>query len=162
MARRADSWKMEEDLLVKDTVIQHIKEGKKLKDAFKLLTELLETRTESAIKFRWHKILSHQYHDEVKKAKEIKKTIPPIKSITTKGNKSSDSLALKTNQPIINLDPKTYQQLQSYVDYLVKEKYKHIIKENEKLKEKVALLRDELNSYKEIRSLIQEFNKIVI
>ena len=66
-----DAWSHEEDLLLKDTVINYIASGQTQLQAFDLVATELH-RTPAACGFRWNKELRGRYQVEISEAKTIR------------------------------------------------------------------------------------------
>ena len=66
---RQDAWKQEEDTLLAETVINHIRAGNTQLSAFKEVGEKL-SRTSSACGFRWNSKIRKIYEKEVSQAKQ--------------------------------------------------------------------------------------------
>lgn len=69
---RQDAWTEEEDLLLAETVLQYIKNGKTQLEAFKSVADKL-TRTSAACGFRWNATIRKQYVAGIQEAKEERK-----------------------------------------------------------------------------------------
>lgn len=66
---RQDAWTNEEDVILQQIVLSHIKTGYTQMSAFALASEKLN-RTPAACGFRWNAFLRKQLSDEVKQAKK--------------------------------------------------------------------------------------------
>lgn len=71
-ATRQDAWTKDEDIILADTVIHYIKEGKTQLEAFRDVAEQL-SRTFSACGFRWNATLRKSYQSGIQHAKEERK-----------------------------------------------------------------------------------------
>ncbi|ARI77583.1 RsfA family transcriptional regulator [Halobacillus mangrovi] len=71
-APRQDAWKEEEDLLLAQTVLKYIQEGKTQLEAFQEVAEKLR-RTPAACGFRWNATVRKEYHEEIQQAKQNRK-----------------------------------------------------------------------------------------
>ncbi|HET7522423.1 MAG TPA: RsfA family transcriptional regulator [Bacillales bacterium] len=69
---RQDAWSKENDLLLADTVLRHIREGSTQLRAFEEVGDKLN-RTAAACGFRWNAILRDQYHQAIEIAKKQRK-----------------------------------------------------------------------------------------
>ena len=97
---RQDAWSHEEDLLLKDTVINYIASGQTQLQAFDLVATELH-RTPAACGFRWNKELRGRYQAEISEAKTIRHTTLKKRrqnqtgvtsNTTTDGSKEIDTL----------------------------------------------------------------------
>ncbi|MCR8641509.1 RsfA family transcriptional regulator [Paenibacillus sp. N1-5-1-14] len=68
---RRNSWSDDNDLLLAETVLRHVKTGSTQMKAFEEVASKLE-RTTAACAFRWNSTVRKQYEQAVKDAKEIK------------------------------------------------------------------------------------------
>lgn len=93
MKVRQDAWSEENDLLLAETVLRHVREGSTQLNAFEEVGDLLN-RTSAACGFRWNAVVRTQYEKALSLAKKQrkqrsrtveKKTLyaPPAKSTAT-------------------------------------------------------------------------------
>jgi RsfA family transcription factor len=71
-AMRQDAWTDDEDIILAETVLQHIREGKTQLEAFGVVAKQL-TRTPAACGFRWNAAIRKQYKDQISIVKEMRK-----------------------------------------------------------------------------------------
>lgn len=69
---RQDAWTKDEDILLAETVLRYIQNGKTQLEAFKEVAERL-SRTSAACGFRWNATIRKQYQEAIQKAKEERK-----------------------------------------------------------------------------------------
>ncbi|MDC3412820.1 RsfA family transcriptional regulator [Aquibacillus sp. 3ASR75-11] len=69
---RQDAWTEDEDILLAETVLRHIREGKTQLEAFKEVAKKL-SRTSAACGFRWNATIRKQYQKAVQLAKQERK-----------------------------------------------------------------------------------------
>src|SRR5690625_1502385 len=69
---RQDGWSKDDDILLAEIVLSHIRNGKTQLDAFKLAGEKL-SRTPAACGFRWNATIRQQYEDAIYLAKNARK-----------------------------------------------------------------------------------------
>ncbi|MBU8565109.1 RsfA family transcriptional regulator [Virgibacillus pantothenticus] len=144
---RQDAWTKDEDILLAETVLRYIKEGKTQLEAFKEVAHRL-SRTAAACGFRWNATIRKQYQKEVLKAKEARKNDNINYSWYVSEPCHHDPL-----ETVISLLEKikagneqiTSEHLDDHTEHM-----KHLEKENEELKN--ALLRYE-KAWKEIGDL---------
>ena len=138
---RQDAWTKEEDLLLAETVLQYIKNGKTQLEAFKSVADKL-TRTSAACGFRWNATIRKQYESGIQEAKEERK------------HASNQALRLlkvedSNNSEIIDSAIQLLEQMK--VDSSLIDHKHHIEKELEKLnilKEENKQLKNEIERYK--------------
>lgn len=71
-ATRQDAWSKDEDIILAETVLRYIREGRTQLEAFKEVAKKL-SRTSAACGFRWNATIRKQYQDEILTAKEERK-----------------------------------------------------------------------------------------
>lgn len=71
-ATRQDAWTKDEDIILAETVLRYIREGKTQLEAFKEVAKQL-SRTSAACGFRWNASIRKQYQDAIDFAKEERK-----------------------------------------------------------------------------------------
>jgi RsfA family transcription factor len=71
-ATRQDAWSKDEDIILAETVIRYIREGRTQLEAFKEVANRL-SRTPAACGFRWNATIRKQYQEAIFAAKEDRK-----------------------------------------------------------------------------------------
>ncbi|EOR22139.1 hypothetical protein ABW02_23085 [Niallia circulans] len=82
MSTRQNGWTKDEDLLLAETVIQFIKDGRTQLQAFEEVGKQL-TRTSAACGFRWNSAVRKQHESAIKTAKEHRKQLKKGVNIET-------------------------------------------------------------------------------
>ncbi|MGD6816482.1 RsfA family transcriptional regulator [Metabacillus sp. 84] len=72
MKQRQDAWSEENDLLLAETVLRHVREGSTQLNAFEEVGDHLN-RTSAACGFRWNAVVRHQYEKALQLAKKQRK-----------------------------------------------------------------------------------------
>ncbi|MFK2825661.1 RsfA family transcriptional regulator [Bacillus sp. B190/17] len=72
MKNRQDAWSEENDLLLAETVLRHVREGSTQLNAFEEVGDQLN-RTSAACGFRWNAVVRHQYEKALALAKKQRK-----------------------------------------------------------------------------------------
>lgn len=72
MKTRQDAWTEENDLLLAETVLRHVREGSTQLNAFEEVGDTLN-RTSAACGFRWNAVVRHQYEKALDLAKKQRK-----------------------------------------------------------------------------------------
>ncbi|MBM7648312.1 prespore-specific regulator [Bacillus ectoiniformans] len=72
MKNRQDAWSEENDLLLAETVLRHVREGSTQLNAFEEVGDQLN-RTSAACGFRWNAVVRHQYEQALSLAKKQRK-----------------------------------------------------------------------------------------
>ncbi|WEZ05351.1 prespore-specific transcription regulator RsfA [Bacillus subtilis] len=70
--QRQDAWSEENDLLLAETVLRHVREGSTQLNAFEEVGDKLN-RTSAACGFRWNAVVRHQYEKALQLAKKQRK-----------------------------------------------------------------------------------------
>jgi prespore-specific regulator len=135
MKVRQDAWSEENDLLLAETVLRHVREGSTQLNAFEEVGDELN-RTSAACGFRWNAVVRQQYEKALQLAKKqrkqrhrmlgkervIKKTLykaPAPTMIDTLERKEEESQAVSnyiegminqghTNEDVLNVDTSAY------------------------------------------------------
>ncbi|MFA1818672.1 RsfA family transcriptional regulator [Virgibacillus oceani] len=71
-ATRQDAWSKDEDIILAETVLRYIREGRTQLEAFKEVAKKL-SRTSAACGFRWNATIRKQYQGAILTAKEDRK-----------------------------------------------------------------------------------------
>ncbi|MGG0178122.1 RsfA family transcriptional regulator [Gottfriedia acidiceleris] len=72
MKLRQDAWTEENDLLLAETVLRHVREGSTQLNAFEEVGDVLE-RTSAACGFRWNAVVRYNYEKALQLAKKFRK-----------------------------------------------------------------------------------------
>ena len=72
MKERQDAWSEEDDLLLAETVLRHVREGSTQLNAFEEVGDKLN-RTSAACGFRWNAVVRHDYEKALALAKKQRK-----------------------------------------------------------------------------------------
>lgn len=72
MKERQDAWTEENDLLLAETVLRHVREGSTQLNAFEEVGDRLN-RTSAACGFRWNAVVRHSYEKDLQLAKKHRK-----------------------------------------------------------------------------------------
>ncbi|WP_453992899.1 RsfA family transcriptional regulator [Bacillus nitroreducens] len=72
MKERQDAWTEENDLLLAETVLKHVREGSTQLNAFEEVGDKLN-RTSAACGFRWNAVVRHDYEKDLQLAKKHRK-----------------------------------------------------------------------------------------
>ncbi|WP_018132659.1 RsfA family transcriptional regulator [Effusibacillus pohliae] len=75
---RSDAWTPEDDNKLAEIVLRHIREGSTQLNAFVEAANLLG-RTPAACGYRWNGVVRRNYSDEIKQAKQEKKSLSTLK-----------------------------------------------------------------------------------
>ncbi len=166
---RQDAWSHEDDLLLAETVLRHIREGSTQLNAFEEVGDKLN-RTSAACGFRWNAEVREKYDNAIDLAKRQRKEKKRANAVKT----------TKTRQPVVPVmqnveeedSPKTMEEpsitMETVIRYLkqVKRDYyasnqsklslEQVQKENAMLKEHVSNLEKKLESTEKQFATVQE------
>ncbi|MBT2692315.1 RsfA family transcriptional regulator [Bacillus sp. ISL-55] len=98
MKTRQDAWTEENDLLLAETVLRHVREGSTQLNAFEEVGDKLD-RTSAACGFRWNAVVRHNYEKALQLAKKQRKQRQRILGKDQGGKKK-----LLYNPPMPSLD----------------------------------------------------------
>lgn len=99
-----DSWTAENDLLLAEIILRHIREGSTQLSAFEEVAKKLN-QTSASCGFRWNAVVRHQYKNAIELAKRQRKTklnqsnLVTVSQVTKRRNSDSD-----TNHYQIHID----------------------------------------------------------
>lgn len=154
---RQDAWSHEDDLLLAETVLRHIREGSTQLLAFDEVGDKLN-RTSAAVGFRWNAIVRNKYEQAIQLAKKQRKE-----------RKRAQAMKPVHSVPIIS----SHQQmkpidLNDVIDYLKKLKDDHfqsselrdskaqLEKDNEQLSEENQSLKQKLKELEQKYTIVQD------
>ncbi|WP_249871002.1 RsfA family transcriptional regulator [Oceanobacillus saliphilus] len=174
---RQDAWSHEDDLLLAETVLRHIREGSTQLNAFDEVGDKLN-RTSAACGFRWNAEVRTKYESAIDLAKRqrkekkramgttLKKTRVPSMTLSSlyeenKTEEADDSSSLVIMEPpAINLDTVIQFLRELKKDYYASNQSKLTLetmeKENSMLQKKVQELEKQLSTTEEQLVSIQE------
>ncbi len=159
---RQDAWSHEDDLLLAETVLRHIREGSTQLMAFEEVGDQLN-RTAAACGFRWNAEVRKNYEKAVdlakRQRKQRKKAMKenPVETKETVEHVSIVNQSENTEKPT-SIDDIIHQleqlrdsatNLQNEKAVEMQENLDQLMEENEKLKEKYAHLEKEYETLKE-------------
>lgn len=167
---RQDAWSKENDLLLADTVLRHIREGGTQLKAFEEVGDKLN-RTAAACGFRWNAIVRDQYHQAIEIAKKQRKERKKMQSRSQRTNagksKTASQPAAKQGSGNITLndciaflqglseDGQSSNELKQENERL-KQETERLQSEKEELRKKIEKLEKDHETVKEdYHSLIQ-------
>lgn len=178
---RQDAWSHEDDLLLAETVLRHIREGSTQLNAFEEVGDKLN-RTSAACGFRWNAEIRKKYINAIdlakRQRKEKKRAIEKAKKV-----KRAPVIAFQQNyEPPATEDtsrnseytapsPITLETVIQFLNQLKKDYYAsnqskvsldQAQKENTLLKEQINKLEKELSETKQELSTIQEDYKVFV
>lgn len=142
---RQDAWSHEEDVLLAETVLRYIQEGKTQLTAFQEVGDQL-SRTAAACGFRWNATLRKQYDEAIQKAKQNRKHIPYIAG-------EAGMAVQDKGQPAIHEVLESLERMQKYYHSLNEQQ------EVQKLLEQNKQLQQTITKYQDFHQTIKEAMK---
>lgn len=166
MKVRQDAWSHEDDVLLAETVLKHIRDGSTQLRAFDEVGDELN-RTSAACGFRWNAVVRNRYMKQIAEAKQERKerkraasfsyypqmrTIWSPQTMVEHSSRSIDhEMSLET--VITYLQSLTQSNLQSTS---LQRENELLAKENQKLQSRTVELERELKKIKQDNSIIEE------
>lgn len=183
MKVRQDAWTEENDLLLAETVLRHVREGSTQLNAFEEVGDRLN-RTSAACGFRWNAVVRHQYEKALELAKKQRKQRqrllgkdqggkkkllyqPPTVTLEDLGMEPTDitpnRTALQQNEAITSNQQLTLDTVITFLQNLNSSNMKVDIyqTENERLKREIADL-EKTNRQLEAKVADLEKNSVTI
>lgn len=157
---RQDAWNQDEDLMLAETVLRHIREGGTQLAAFEEVAEKL-SRTSAACGFRWNSAIRKKYVSAIQLAKKTRKDLKRTQLQTTIIEPSEQESSLTSIASLRELSSAeqlkwmddmisflTWQKDKITSDQSATEKTSKLHLENDRLTAELAKLRD---AYQEVR-----------
>ena len=167
-SNRQDAWSQDEDVLLAEVVLRHIREGGTQLQAFEEVGKKL-SRTSAACGFRWNSFVRKQYKSGIelakKQRKQFKKHSPPKKTFEEK----QETLTVESASE----SPESFS-MGSMIQYLQKAEEavrneEKVRNENSQLHEQISQLQEklketeeELKEYEEKFNLLEEDHKSLL
>ncbi len=172
---RQDAWSHEDDLLLAETVLRHIREGSTQLNAFEEVGDELN-RTSAACGFRWNAEVRNKYIDAIELAKRQRKERKRAQAAHMKKNRQHTyTKPVETRTSLVMEPPETSELTLDHVihflqsiqqDYYASnqsmKKAEHLQKENTDLHEEIASLERELSITKKKLTTVEEDYKTFI
>ncbi|MED4271215.1 RsfA family transcriptional regulator [Geobacillus stearothermophilus] len=175
MKQRQDAWTEEDDLLLAETVLRHVREGSTQLNAFEEVGDKLN-RTSAACGFRWNAVVRHQYEEALQLAKKQRKERlrllakqggakkrrlyePPMPSLEELG----ESMQLPAVIPSSPLQQVTLDQVIAFLRTFQSHERKRetLIKENERLRREIEELKQKNKELEEKVAKLEENSSTV-
>jgi prespore-specific regulator len=129
---RQDAWNQDEDLLLAEVVLRHIREGSTQLHAFEEVGKQL-SRTSAACGFRWNSYVRKQYKSGIeiakKQRKELKKQVANLVASPEKVESLPVSVKIDKKTEAINL---SFQQVLDYLSELNEQAEHYRLEKEEK------------------------------
>jgi prespore-specific regulator len=183
---RQDAWNQDEDLLLAEVVLRHIREGSTQLRAFEEVGRQL-SRTSAACGFRWNSFVRKQYISGIEHAKKQRKESKIMENSSLNDekkqeNKKENELFLKPDDMIQAIQTKSSISFQEVIVYL-KEKeemaqlyqqekqqshieFESLKQENKQLREEVQSLQAQLctveEDYRALLQIMERARKLIV
>ena len=161
---RQDAWTQDEDILLAEVVLRHIREGGTQLSAFEEVGKAL-SRTAAACGFRWNSFVRKQYQSGIELAKKQRKELRKKIGIHSANLPGSVKTVSGNNAENLTLDD-VIQYLEKLKEVPVQKDFidekKKLAKEINELKQEVEKLRSENQSLKKRLELTEEDYKALI
>ncbi|WP_240376475.1 RsfA family transcriptional regulator [Bacillus piscicola] len=155
MTVRQDAWSDNDDRLLANTVIKHIREGSTQLKAFDETGDLLD-RTSAACGFRWNALVRQKYTEEIKNAKRERKQRMRLSA------KQAASQISSTPQPTDMTIDYLIQYLESLASDLQQGSPEEITQEIGELHEENTLLEKEIHRVKEEHAVMKRDYETIV
>lgn len=164
---RQDAWSHEDDLLLAETVLRHVREGSTQLNAFEEVGDKLN-RTSAACGFRWNAEVRRKYENAIELAKRQRKEKKRAAAANSKLKSKPDPFTSGENSRSNFLEDHSSITLDSVIHFLtnLKNEYKssnqsklvieQLENENKRLKEQVSKLEKELSLVSNKLNTVQE------
>ncbi|MCY7966280.1 sporulation-specific transcriptional regulator GerR [Bacillus haynesii] len=161
---RQDAWTQDEDILLAEVVLRHIREGGTQLSAFEEVGKAL-SRTAAACGFRWNSFVRKQYQSGIELAKKQRKELRKKIGIHSANLPGSVKTVSGNNAENLTLDD-VIQYLEKLKEVPVQKDFidekKKLAEEINELKQEVEKLRSENQSLKKRLELTEEDYKALI
>ncbi|HHW38284.1 MAG TPA: RsfA family transcriptional regulator [Bacillales bacterium] len=161
---RQDAWTQDEDLLLAEVVLRHIRDGSTQLAAFEEVGKKL-SRTAAACGFRWNSAVRKQYKSAIeiakkqRKGEKAEKVLEPPKPALETMEKKSKSKEEKVDQTELQNQSKPLVSFDSIIEFL--SSVETTVKNTENLSEENEVLKNEISELqKEKNELLVKVEKL--
>ena len=135
---RQDAWTKDEDIILAETVLRFIREGRTQLEAFKEVAAQL-SRTSAACGFRWNATIRKQYQNAIQLAKEERKSGLRKGTPSANHNESAERYTIESAILLLEKMKTNFEDAEkAELDKTYQQKLKDIEEENEKLKNQLS------------------------
>ncbi|WP_339227595.1 RsfA family transcriptional regulator [Oceanobacillus sp. FSL K6-2867] len=135
---RQDAWTKDEDIILAETVLRFIREGRTQLEAFKEVAAQL-SRTSAACGFRWNATIRKQYQNAIQLAKEERKSGLKKTASSSNHNESAERYTIESAILLLEKMKSNFEDAEKMeLDKEYQQKLKDIEEENEKLKNQLS------------------------
>lgn len=157
---RQDAWVKENDEILAEAVLRHVKEGSTQLNAFEEASDLLN-RTAAACGFRWNAVVRRIYEEELTQAKKERKERMRVLNAATKRRTNSVYLVPSNeNQP--TSIPLSALSLDIVIAYLVRLQHSNTAEQEQvKWRKLTSLLTEQKQELEKQLAALQKENKAI-
>ncbi|WP_062201251.1 RsfA family transcriptional regulator [Massilibacterium senegalense] len=165
MKVRQDAWTEENDLLLAETVLRHIREGSTQLNAFEEVGDVLN-RTSAACGFRWNAVVRNDYTEAIelakKQRKERKRKLKQQQEVASSYPVMAPTIPVATEQPSSTMTLHDIIQFLQQLDYdsthttTLKVENDQLMMNNRMMQERISLLEQEKEKLEHDYQTIQE------
>ena len=157
---RQDAWVKENDEILAEAVLRHVKEGSTQLNAFEEASDLLN-RTAAACGFRWNAVVRRIYEEELNQAKKERKERMRVLNAATKRRSNSVYLVPSSeNQP--TSIPLSALSLDIVIAYLVRLQHSNTAEQEQlKWRKLTSLLTEQKQELEKQVATLQKENKAI-
>lgn len=157
---RQDAWVRENDELLAEAVIRHVKEGSTQLNAFEEASDLLN-RTAAACGFRWNAVVRRIYEEELTQAKKERKERMRLLNAATKRRTNSLYLLPSTEEEPTSI-PLSALSLDIVIAYLVRLQHSNPAEQDIlKWRKLTSLLTEQKQELEKQLTILQKENKAI-
>ncbi len=153
--QRQDAWTKDEDVLLTETVLRHIRNGRTQLEAFKQAADAL-SRTPAACGFRWNATIRKQHLDAIDLAKNNRKQTRTRDATPLDEN---DQAMIASTIGVLEKLKATSTYPQNTVDEATLKRMHHLQTENRQLQAEIEKYREAWNEMNELWSWIKNSNE---
>ena len=157
---RQDAWVKENDEILAEAVLRHVKEGSTQLNAFEEASDLLN-RTAAACGFRWNAVVRRIYEEELTQAKKERKERMRVLNAATKRRTNSVYL-VPTNENQPTSIPLSALSLDIVIAYLARLQHSNTAEQEQlKWRKLTSLLTEQKQELEKQLAALQKENKAI-
>ncbi|WP_067728282.1 RsfA family transcriptional regulator [Oceanobacillus damuensis] len=133
---RQDAWTQDEDIILAETVLRFIREGRTQLEAFKEVGNQL-SRTSAACGFRWNATIRKQYQHAIQSAKEDRKNGLKKDAVVSVNHEPKEKYTIDSAIQLLEKMKSQFPDGERAANKITEEKIAYLEKENEDLKKQL-------------------------
>lgn len=163
MEQKQIHWSPDEDLILAETVLKYLREGKPVIAAFEECSSKLKDRTPGACGFRWYNTIFHQYKEAVKLArkqgKKLRKQLNNNKSKVEKVEQPMKNNIQNNNENSIQ-EIKEIQNIETNKEVKENNINENNNKEKEEVTKELLSIDDIINNLMVLKNIENEYKQL--